>query len=177
MIKLDREALMGVGVLGALFLFCAGLVGFSLHARFAAAHQLVMQRELLSRLEARSRSDAAQRRPGLAPAAAFVSAPTQGLASAALQAYLQQVIGAHHAVLVSSGTDPAKGNALRLRVTFDTDLRSLQALLYQLESGTPYVFVDSVDIALPAADTRRPVEDPLLRVTLALRAVWRGNAA
>jgi hypothetical protein len=177
MVKLDREALISFGVLGALLLVCLSVVGFSLHARFAAAHELVTQSELLSRLEARSRSDAAQRRLGVAPEAAFVSAPTQGLASAQLQAYLQRVIGTNHAVLVSSGTDPTKGDSIRLRATFDTNLRSLQALLYQLESGTPYVFVESINIDLPAADAQRPVEDPLLRITLALRAVWRRDAA
>jgi hypothetical protein len=177
MIKLDREALLCVGVLGALVLVCAGMVGFSLQARFAAARELATQSELLSRLEARSRSDAAQRRPGVAPAAAIVSAPTQGLAGARLQAYLQQVMGTNHAVLVSSGTEPAKGNSIRLRATFDTDLRALQALLYQLESATPYVFVESISIELPAADAHRPVADPLLRITLTVRAVWRRDAA
>jgi hypothetical protein len=177
MIKPDREALICVGVLGALLLVCVGMVGFSLQARFAAAHELAMRSELLSRLEARSRSDVAQRRPGVAPAAAFVSAPTQGLAGARLQAYLQQVMGTNHAVLVSSGTEPAKGDSIRLRATFDTDLRSLQALLYQLESATPYVFVESISIELPAADAHRPVADPLLRITLTVRAVWRRDAA
>jgi hypothetical protein len=177
MIKLDREALISVGLLGALLLVCASMVGFSLQARFGAAHELVMRRELLSQLEARARSEAAQRRSGVAPATAFVSAATQGLASALLQAYLQRVIGTNHAVLVSSGVDPTKGDAIRLRTTFDTNLRSLQALLYQLESGTPYVFVESINIELPAADTHGPVEDPLLRITLALRAVWRRDAA
>jgi hypothetical protein len=177
MIKPDREALICIGMLGALLLVCAGMVGFSLQARFSAAHELATRSDLLSRLEARSRSDAAHRRPGVAPAAAFVSAPTQGLAGARLQAYLQKVMDANHGVLVSSGTEPAKGDSIRLRATFDTDLRSLQALLYQLESATPYVFVESINIALPAADTHRPVADPLLRTTLTLRAVWRRDAA
>lgn len=177
MIKPDREALICVGILGALLLVCASMIGLSLQARFAAAHDLVIRTELLSRLEARTRSDAAHRRPGVAPAAAFVSAPTPGLAGALLQAYLQRVIGNNHAVLVSSGTEPAKGDSIRLRATFDTNLRSLQALLYELESRTPYVFVDSINIELPAANTQRPVEDPLLRITLTLRAVWRRDAA
>ena len=177
MIKPDREVSICVGVLGALVLVCTGMVGFSVQARFAAAHELKTRSALLSRLEVSARSDAARRRPGVAPAAAFVSAPTQGLAGAVLQAYLQKVMGANHAVLVSSGTEPAKGDSIRLRATFDTDLRSLQALLYRLESATPYVFVDSINIELPAADAQRPVADPLLRITLVLRAVWRRDAA
>jgi general secretion pathway protein M len=173
MIKADREALISIGALGALLLVCASMVGFSLQAWFGASHELDMQRELLSRLEASAKSEEGRRSSSVAPATAFVSAPTQGLASAQLQAYLQHVIDANHAALISSGTEPAKGDSIRLEATFDTNLRSLQALLYQLESGTPYVFVESLDIELPAVNTQRPVEDPLLRITLVLRAVWR----
>jgi hypothetical protein len=60
-----------------------------------------------------------------------------------------------------------------LQATLDADLQALQALLYQLESGTPYVFVDSLNIQIPGTNAQRAVEDPLLRVTLGLRAVWR----
>jgi hypothetical protein len=60
-----------------------------------------------------------------------------------------------------------------LQATLDADLASLQALLYQLESGTPYVFVDSLNIQIPGTNAQHAVEDPLLRVTLGLRAVWR----
>lgn len=177
MIKPDREALISVGALGALLLVCASMVGFSLQARFGAAHELDMRRELLSRLEARAKSDEVQRKSGVAPAAAFVSALTRGLAGAELQAYLQRVIDTHDAVLISSGMGPAKGDSIRLQVTFDTNLHSLQALLYQLEGGTPYVFVESLNIELPAVNAQRPVEDPLLRITLDLRAVWRRDTA
>jgi general secretion pathway protein M len=173
MITPDRETLISIGALGVLVLVCASMTGFSLQARFGAAHELDMQSELLSRLEATAKSEEGRRRSGVAPAAAFVSAPTQGLASAQLQAYLQRIIDTHHAALISSGTEPAKGDSIRLEATFDTNLRSLQALLYQLESGTPYVFVETLNIELPAVSTQRPVEDPLLRITLALRAVWR----
>jgi general secretion pathway protein M len=181
MIKPNRDELISVGVLGALLSVCASMVVFSLQARIDAVHQFDARAKLLSQLEARAKSDEARHRSGVAPAAAFVSAPTQGLAGAQLQAYLQRVVDTHHAVLISSGMEPANGkdhpDSIQLQATFESSLRSLQALLYQLESGTPYAFVESLNIQLAAANAQRPVEDPLLRITLELRAVWRRDKA
>lgn len=183
MIKPGREAMMSVGALGALLVICAGAVGFSLQARFSAAHEFQMRSELLSKLEARAeaRSSARLKSGAVAPAAAFLVAPTQGLAGAQLQAYLQRLAEANHAVLIASGMElnrrEDQPDSIRLQATLDTNLQSLQALLYQLESGTPYVFVESLNIQIPGANAQRPVEDPLLRITVALRAVWRREAA
>jgi general secretion pathway protein M len=179
MIPKDREAQVSVGALGALLAVCASVVGFSLQARLEAAHQFDSQSELLAQLEAHSkaRKDAGFRLGGIAPAAAFLSAPTRGLANAQLQAYLQHLADDHHAVLNSSGIEPAvredQPDTIRVQATLDTSFQSLQALLYQLEAGTPYVFVQSLNIELHDDNSQRAVEDPLLRVTLELRAIWR----
>src|SRR5262249_61682962 len=88
----------------------------------------------------------------VAPAAAFLTASTQGLAGAQLQAYLQQMAEAQHATVVSSGLQPAKHedrrDSIRLQATLVMTLAALQTMLYQLESGTPYVFVDSLNIQI-----------------------------
>jgi general secretion pathway protein M len=179
MIPQDRETLICVGAFGALFVVCASIVGFSLQARLDAEHQLNSQSELLAQLEAhsRARKDAELRSGGVAPAAAFLAAPTRGLANAQLQAYLQRIADAHQAVLDSSGIEPAvredKPDTIRIQATLDASLQSLQALLYQLEGGTPYVFVQSLNIELHDDNSQRAVEDPLLRVTLELRSIWR----
>jgi hypothetical protein len=182
MIKLNREQIVSVGALAALLIVCLGLIGLSLQMRSSAAQELAERQELLSRLEvrAKARSDA-RGRPGSAPAAAFLDAPTQGLAVAALQAHLVQMSDIHHAVLVSSGVEPAKRedppDSIRLQATLEMSLQALQALLYQLESGTPYVFVEQFAVQLAGTASQRIVEDPLLRVTLGLRAHWRRGTA
>jgi general secretion pathway protein M len=178
MTRSDREALLSVAALGALLLACANAVGFSWQARSDAAREFGTRSGLLSQLEAHAANrNNARLKSGAAPAAAFMAAPTQGLAGAQLQAYLQRVADTHHAVIISSGMEPTKRedqpDSIRLEATLDADLQSLQALLYQLESGTPYVFVDSLNIQIPGVNAQRAVEDPLLRVTLGLRAVWR----
>jgi general secretion pathway protein M len=182
MIKLDREQIVAVGVLAALLLVCLSLMGSSLQMRSNAAQDLADRHDVLSRLEARAkaRSDA-RARPGSAPAAAFLDAPTQGLAVAALQAHLAQMADIHHSVLVSSGVEPGKHedppDSIRLQATLEMSLQALQAFLYQLESGTPYVFVEQLAVQLAGTASQRVVEDPLLRVTLGLRANWRRGAA
>jgi general secretion pathway protein M len=178
----DREALLSVGVLGALLFVCANAVGFSWQARSDAASEFDTRSALLSQLEAHAANRNKARLSGAAaPAAAFLAAPTQGLAGAQLQAYLQHVADSHHATIISSGMEATKHedqpDSIRLQATLDADLASLQAFLYQLESGTPYVFVDSLNIQIPGTNAQHAVEDPLLRVTLGLRAVWRRETA
>jgi hypothetical protein len=181
-IKLDREQIISVGALAALLLVCTGTMGLSLQARSNAAQEVAERRELLSRLEvrAKARSDA-RAQPGAAPAAAFLEAATQGLAVAQLQAHLAQTAEIHHSVLVSSGIEPAKrddpAESIRLQATLEMSLQALQAFIYHLESGTPYVFVEQLSVQLGGTASRRAVEDPLLRVTLGLRAIWRRGAA
>jgi hypothetical protein len=182
MIRPDREALLSVGVLGTLLFICANAVGFSWQARSDAAREFGVRSALLSQLEAHAANrDNARLKSGAAPAAAFMTASTPGLAGAQLQAYLQRIADTHHAVIISSGIEPTKRedqpDSIRLQATLDADLKSLQALLYQLESGTPYVFVDSLNIQIPGVNAQHAVEDPLLRVTLGLRAVWRRETA
>jgi general secretion pathway protein M len=174
----DREALLSVGVLGALLFVCAITVGFSRQAWSDAASEFGMRSALLSQLEAHAANRNKARLSGAAaPAAAFLAALTQGLAGAQLQGYLQRIADTHHATLISSGLEATKHedqpDSIRLQATLDADLQSLQALLYQLESGIPYVFVDSLNIQIPGVNGQHAVEDPLLRVTLGLRAVWR----
>ena len=90
--------------------------------------------------------------------------------------YLSQLIADQHAVLVSSGIQSAdrddKSDAIRLQVALTATLPALQTLLYRLESGTPYVFVDSLVMQM-GGSTERAVADPSLKVTLTVRAFWR----
>lgn len=183
MIKLDRQQMLSVGALAALLLVCFGLAALSVRMRATAAQTLAEHHELLSRLEvrAKARREARAQSGAAAPAAAFLDAPTQGLAVAQLQAHLAQMADAHHAVLVSSGIEIAKRedppDSIRLQATLEMGLPAAQAFLYQLESGTPYVLVDQLTMQLAGATSQHAIEDPLLRVTLGLRASWRRGTA
>jgi general secretion pathway protein M len=176
MIKLDREQLISIGALAALLFAALFVTTMCLQAWSDAAYELAERRETLSQLEARAKSMNAARTRDSAPAAAFLDAPTQGLAGSQLQTHVLQMAAADHAVLISAGIQPGKRedppNSIRLQATLDANLGSLQTLLYQLESNTPYVFVESLAIQLLGQKSEH-AEDPLLRVSLGLRASWR----
>jgi general secretion pathway protein M len=172
----NRERIISVAALATLVLICVATIGVLFDARAVALRELTERRDGLERLEARVRQNAG--RPiAAAPPAAFIEAPTQGLASAALQAYLAQLAEAQHAGLVLSGEETAKRedapDTIRLEATLDMNMQALRALLYQLESGTPYAFVDALAVQPASVAAGRAAEDPLLRATLSLRAVWR----
>ena len=177
--KLDREQAISAAVLALLLLLCVSVMGFLLQARSDAAREASERREILARLEAKLRASAS-RPTAAAPPTAFLDASTPGLASAQLQSYLAQLAGDQRASLVSSGGEAAKRDdapdTIRLQATLDMNLQSLRAVLYQLESGTPYVFVDALAVQPIGATAGRAVEDPLLRTTLSLRAFWRRGA-
>ena len=177
--KLDREQAISVAALVLLLLLCVGTLGLLFQARADAGREAFERREILSRLEAKQLTTAS--RPiAVAPPAAFLDASTQGLASAQLQSYLAHLADDQRASLVSSGGEAAKRDdapdTIRLQATLDMNLKALRAFLYQLESGTPYVFVDALTVQPAGAMAGRPVEDPLLRTTLSLRAFWRRGA-
>jgi hypothetical protein len=137
---------------------------------------------LLSRLESHSRSNSAasgRAKDGVAPAEAFLDASTPGLAGADLQAYVER-LARQHAALVSFNVQPAahdnSPDSVQVEASLDISLNALQVLLYQLESGTPYVFVESMTVRPASTGVVSGAPDSL-RVTLGLRALWHRSAA
>lgn len=178
MLRLDREQTISIAAFVFLLLMLVFMIGISLQARADALGENSERREMFLRLEARLRQNTVG--PTAAPPAAFLDAPTPGLASAQLQSYLERLAGEKNASLVSSGGETTKRDdapdTVRIQATIDMNLQSLRAVLYQLESGTPYVFVDGLAIQPVNSTAGRSVEDPLLRTTLSLRAFWRRGA-
>lgn len=177
---LSREQSIAVAAVVLLLAACGAGLALGLQARSDAGHELAERQEVLARLEARLPSGGSAR-PGaaasVAPPAAFLEAPTEGLAGAQLQAYLSQVALNQRAVVISSGVQATAredaSETIRVQATLDIPLKSLQAMLYQLESGTPYVFVEGLNIQPPSSAAQHGAQDPVLRVTLKLRSVWR----
>ncbi len=177
--QFNREQIISIGALCLLLLACVFAVGWSLQVRSNADDDLTERRETLSQLEARARSgtQAQARMKSVAPAAAFLDGPTAGLAAAQLQAYLSKVVASQQAILISYGVEPTRRedspDSIRVQATLDVGQKSLQSLLYQLESRTPYVFVDALALQPPSTAERRAAQDPVLRLTMSLRALWR----
>jgi hypothetical protein len=174
-----REQAINVAILVALLLFGAAPLAVTLRIRSDTMGVLADSRERLARLEAHAPSGAKGAPTVMpAPAVAFLDAPTQGLAVAQLQSYLSQVAGRHHAVLISSGMQRADHDdtpdMIRIEASLNAALEPLQALLYQLETGTPYVFVVQLEVQQQSAQSgQRGPRDAAMHVRLVLRAPWR----
>jgi general secretion pathway protein M len=182
MLGFKRDQLVALGILAGVALVSIGSLGATLAMRYEAMSENADKQALLTDLEARVRRDArtqGRRAIGEAPATAFLNAPTQGAAGAQLEAYLTQVSD-RRAVLISSAVHPGdKDDApdmIRVEATMDVSAAALQEMLYRLEMGEPYVFVDSLQVRIAGRVAGRDAEDPLLRVTLSLHAIWRRNA-
>jgi general secretion pathway protein M len=176
----ERERTIAIAAVLLMAVTCLLAVGASFAMRSDAMEELASARETLSRLAARARPPADRDGgavAGTAPAAAFLDAATQGLAAAQLQAYLSQLALAERAVLISSGVQPAnrddEPDSIRLEATLNMTLPTLQTMLYRLESGTPYVFVEALNVQPPGAATQHGAQNVMLRVTVSLRALWR----
>jgi general secretion pathway protein M len=180
--KLSQEQGIAVGAFCAFVLLCAGIVAWSLQLRFDATQELSEQQNLLERLQSGARSKVGPRGPAkvtTAPAAAFLNESTLGLASATLEAHVTQLTS-QHATLVSfavqSSAAPDPTDNVRIEASMDITLSALQILLYDLETGTPYVFVDSMTVRPTAGAAQADAANVALRVTLGLHALWRRSS-
>ncbi len=178
--KLDREKAISLAALLVLVLVAIIVPALSLKARSDASQDLADGQDMLARLEAAHQRSGpkptASEEAGTAPDTAFLNAPTSGLASAQFEAYLSQLASAQQASVVSSGVQQSNHaeapEIVRIQATLDIHYGALQTLLYQLETGTPYVFVDSLTLQPPNAGSQHQANDSIMKVTLILRALW-----
>lgn len=183
--KLDREKSIAIAAFFFLLLACFIAPVLSLTARSDAVQELADEQDMLARLEAaHQRSDGkanVSEALAAAPDTAFLNAPTSGLASAQLEAYLAQLALAQQASVTSSGVQHAEHSdapeIVRIQATLDIRYDALQTLLYRLETGTPYVFVDSMTLQPPSTVSQRDTHGAAMKVILNLRALWHQSPA
>jgi general secretion pathway protein M len=107
------------------------------------------------------------------PGSSFLEGQTRTLASAAL---LQRVTGAITQAggsVVSTEIEPfgrqPNDGALKAIANFEIQQSSLQQLLYDIEAGMPFLYVDQLSVVVP------PNEDRRIRVLLGVYGLWRGE--
>ncbi|ABD88546.1 type II secretion system protein GspM [Rhodopseudomonas palustris] len=132
--------------------------------------------EILSRLETGHPAPPLAARPDVSiPAGSpFLEGATASVAGAAL---LQRVAAATklmHGNTLSSQLDlagsAAKAGSIRATSSFEIEPASLQRLLYNLEAGMPFLFVDELVIQASSGSTN----PGKLRVLLGVSGQWQG---
>jgi len=181
---LNRRALGAVGLLLALvlaLLFAGQAITTAIYtenlvvgARKAELATLQRRLKLLHNSEAGS---------GAAAFEPFLEGPTLSLAANTLQQRLTSLIDTQEATLLSIGIDPPnpgeESKLVRVQATAEMDITALQAVLYQLESEIPFVFVDSLVVERvgpqQSAGSDSDEAEDKLRVELRVSGYWRGQ--
>ena len=185
MLKLAREQYIALACLGLVLVLAIGVPWYFLSARSDALQDVTDRRDMLDRLEAAhkrtgQKGGVSSDHPTPAPTEAFVNAPTVGLATAQLEDYLSKLSAGGQASLVSSGVQQTNhvdaADVLRVQFNLELPYDALQAFLYKLETGTPYVFVDAMTLQ-PNATVQNGGRPSQMKLTLTLRALWHRTPA
>ncbi len=160
-----------IGLL-ALFIFTTWV---SVADYLEARSTLSKSQELLAQLRSRQPGGpnaAGQARQG----SPFLEGPSVTVAGASL---LQRVSGAITAVggtIQSSQVDvegvQAKDGFVGLLISCEVEQPALQKLLYDLEAGMPFLYVDQLDVQMPQAASANEAVSGKVRVVLGVSGQW-----
>ncbi len=140
-----------------------------------AWNTLGAKREALARFE-RSAGPRANAAAGTGEATSpFLPGSTITVAGAALQSRVEAAAQTAGVTILSSQVDLQGGGAAQGFVELDADFEiresDLQGLLYDIEAGAPFLFVDSLE--LEASDTDRDTHGGHMRVRMGVTGQWR----
>jgi general secretion pathway protein M len=153
-----------------------GLVGYAL----AAGKELLDARSGVAALQARLAELTARARAGVGAAAnsplsaPLLREPTVTLAGAALQQRVEQAVAKAGGALQSDEVEldgpGAKDGFIRMSASLEIAQSGLQPLLYDLEAGMPYLFVEALDLQSPQAFGE--ADKGAMRVSLTISSKW-----
>jgi general secretion pathway protein M len=163
--------------LGAMILLLF-VIGSSLTEVLSQRADVAASAAMLEQLEGRGPVAAGRQAPGVAgpSGSPFLEGATVTVAGAALLQHVTATVTRFGGNVLSSQVDlqgtRSKSGFLTVIVSCDIDQPSLQQLLYDVESGMPFLFVDQLAVQIPAslAESR----DGKLRILLAVSGQWQG---
>lgn len=161
-----------------ILLFSLISVIFSFVDMHGAKSALEEAQDRLNRLQGLSKKDEniEKAKGELEEGAVFITAEKPSLGAADLQKKVETILQELGGDLLSSEIEESetKGPAAILKLIVDCELPQslLQSFLYQLESGTPFIFVNQITIQKRMEDSAP--QDPKLKISLHLSAMWRG---
>jgi general secretion pathway protein M len=168
----------------AVVLYLAVIGGLIAAAGLAVANILDHQRalaqtsDLLDQLQGR-RSRGASTSPLAPPGTPFLEGPTVTVAGATLLQRVAAAVGNVGGTIQSSQVDilgtQAKDGFVGLLVSCEMEQPALQKLLYDLEVGMPFLFVDQLDVQVPQTTAGNETAVGKIRVVLGVSGQWQGN--
>ena len=137
-------------------------------------------------LEGMQRRGGSEKREAVAAQFAVISAPSETVAASTLQQYLldrlEQAGGSVQRVQAQTSRDAKSDGGMRrvtAEIVFDASNDALQHLLFDLETGTPFVFVDMLSTKpASASETAKVGMNPeVLRSSLTISSYWSNQKA
>jgi general secretion pathway protein M len=175
---LTRSPLIAV----VLYLAVAG--GLLVAAGGAIANIFDHQRALAQTSDLLDQLQGRKARGGAAPSAEhpgtpFLEGPTVTVAGAALLQRVAAAVGNVGGTVQSSQVDvlgtQAKDGFVGLVVSCEMEQQALQKVLYDLEVGMPFLFVDQLDVQVPQTTAADEAGAGRIRVVLGVSGQWQGN--
>jgi len=113
------------------------------------------------------------------PGTPFLEGPTVTVAGATLLQRVAAAIGNVGGTIQSSQVDvlgtQARDGLVGLVVSCEMEQPALQKLLYDLEAGMPFLFVDQLDVQVPQTTAINETGSGRIRVVLGVSGQWQGN--
>jgi general secretion pathway protein M len=165
-----------LGVTGGLFL----MAGLSIADVLAHRQALAQTSELLDQLRGRKPG------PGNAamsaaehPGTPFLEGPTVTVAGANLLQRVAAAVGNFGGSIQSSQVDVSgaqtKDGFVGLVVSCELEQPALQKVLYDLEAGMPFLFVDQLDVQVPQTTALNEAGTGRVRVILGVSGQWQAG--
>jgi general secretion pathway protein M len=113
--------------------------------------------------------------------AVTIEAPSETVAASALQRYLLHRLESAGGFVKSVQAEPKRetispgAQRLSAQLTFDASTEALQRLLFELETGLPFLFVDALAVQPATAVEAGARTGDRLRVTLMVSSYWKSG--
>jgi general secretion pathway protein M len=168
----------------AVVLYLAVAGGLLVTAGVAIANIFDHQRALAQTSDLLDQLQGRKARGGAAPSAEhpgtpFLEGPTVTVAGAALLQRVATAVGNVGGTVQSSQVDvlgtQAKDGFVGLVVSCEMEQQALQKVLYDLEVGMPFLFVDQLDVQVPQTTAADETGAGRIRVMLGVSGQWQGN--
>lgn len=179
--QLTQSRLVAVVALPALMLLSIAIIWMSLSDLVDRRQALNETAHMLDQIKMRSGAWARNTSAVQPQGSPFLEGPTVTVAGASL---LQRVVsamtqagGTIQSSQVNLQGERPKDGFISLLVSGEIQQESLQKLLYDLEAGMPFLFIDQLDVQMPqaAAAASASTSSDKLRVMLGVAARWQGE--
>ena len=169
----------------AVALYVAVTGGLLAAAGFAVVDILDHQRalaqtsDLLDQLQGRKARGGASSSAAEHPGTPFLEGPTVTVAGATLLQRVAAAVGNVGGTIQSSQVDvlgtQAKDGFVGLVVSCEMEQPSLQKVLYDLEAGMPFLFIDQLDVQVPQTTSANELGTGRIRVVLGVSGQWQAG--